>query len=409
MDSLNARERYYAVLRGEPGVRTLNWEFGYWTGTIERWYLEGLRRGAYSHPMGYPEGNAVFAEVIPWPPRIGNVHYRDLDVATALGFDPGAVRISVNWRYSPAFEPVIYEEDELTRTMLNTDGVKVRVRKNADSLPQFLAWPVYDMASWEKLKEERMSLDTLMTRFPDRWDQMGPTYRNRDFPLGVIVDGFFSLPRELIGVEHQLMLYYTDPDLFHAIGDHVANLWIAMFEEIFSKTDLDFVYFWEDMSFNTGPLISPAMFQTFCAPYYRRVTDYLKGRGVEHRFIDTDGNCWLLIPEFLKVGINGMYPFEVQSGMDVTEVRKKFPELKIIGGINKRSVAEGKAAIDAELEAKLPYMLSQGRYIPTCDHLVHPEVSWKNYEYFRRSLTRYIKKDHSKISHKELSSTASAG
>ena len=165
-----------------------------------------------------------------------------------------------------------------------------------------------------------------------------------------------------------------------------------MFEEILSKTDLDFVYFWEDMSFKNGPLISPALFRTFCAPYYKRITDFLRARGIANIFVDTDGDCWLLIPEFIDAGLSGMYPFEVQSGMDIVEVRKMHPELCIIGGLDKRAVAEGKEAIDAELDTKLPPLLTSGRYIPTCDHLVHPEISWDNYCYFRRRVREYIEK-----------------
>ena len=47
---MNVRERFLAVMGFEEGVRSLLWEFGYWAGTIRRWYGEGLPRKA-----GVPE------------------------------------------------------------------------------------------------------------------------------------------------------------------------------------------------------------------------------------------------------------------------------------------------------------------------------------------------------------------
>ena len=163
----------------------------------------------------------------------------------------------------------------------------------------------------------------------------------------------------------------------HAINQRAEQVWTAVFEEILAKTDLDYVYFWEDMSFKNGPMISPELFREYVAPYYKRLTDFLRARGIKNIFVDTDGDCWLLIPEFLKAGVPGMYPFEVQAGMDITEVRRKHPELLDHRRNRQAKVSEGKAAIDAELDAKMPFMLSQGLFIPTLDHLAHPRFRGK--------------------------------
>lgn len=60
--------------------------------------------------------------------------------------------------------------------------------------------------------------------------------------------------------------------------------------------------------------------------------------------------------------------------MNVVEVRKAFPRFQIIGGIDKRIIAEGKDALDAELDRKVPPLVNGGGYIPCCDHSV-PRMS----------------------------------
>ena len=61
---------------------------------------------------------------------------------------------------------------------------------------------------------------------------------------------------------------------------------------------------------------------------------------------------------------------------------EKYPALQILGGIDKMAIARGKAAIDAELEWKLPLMKRRGGYIVSLDHRVNPEISLENYQYF---------------------------
>jgi len=311
-------------------------------------------------------------------------------VHTALGFDEGCIQVPVIWRLYPPFAEVSLEEDDSTRLTRNADGVTVRSRKDAGSLPHPEAWPVHDRRTWEQLKEERLRLDQVDKRFLSGWEEVVRGYRQRDVPMGQVMDGFFAMPRELLGVQNQLLMYYDDPSLMRDMADHLCNLWLAMLEKIVVHIDLDLVSFFEDMAFKNGPLISPRMFDAFCAPHYRRITGFLRAHGVDTIMVDTDGNCWDLIPGFLAAGVNGLWPMEAQAGMNVAEVRKAFPNLLIVGGINKMAVAQGKEAIDAELEAKLPPLLPTGGYIPTVDHLVPPDVSWTNFCYYRQRLSEYI-------------------
>ncbi len=389
---MNAREQFHAIMSFEPGARALKWEYGYWMSTVERWFTEGLRRSPFSPPLGFPSGKGLIAQACPFPYPATNPRYKDYDIERQLGMDPGIVRIAVNWRFHPLMDERVLEESATTRTRITADGALIREKKMGDSPPQYISGAVKDRADWERLKQERFHTREVLGRFPDRWEAMGPTFRDRDFLLGVFIDGFFALPREFMLVEHQLMTYYTDPDLMHDMGRTMVEVYLAILEELFARTDLDVVYFWEDMSFKTGPLISPAMFRTFMAPYYRQVTDFLRARGVAHLFVDTDGNCWSLIPEFLACGVDGMFPFEVNAGMDIVEVRRRYPTLKVMGGLDKLRISQGPEATAAELDAKLPFMLEQGGYIPFMDHLVPPEVGWQDFGYYRRRIAEHIER-----------------
>ncbi len=152
---------------------------------------------------------------------------------------------------------------------------------------------------------------------------------------------------------------------------------------------MDLALVWEDMSYKNGPLISPAMVRDFMLPAYKRLTAFFRDRGVTIILLDTDGNCSSLLPIFIEGGITGVYPFEVNAGMDVVAVREAFPNLQMLGGINKMAVSAGQAEIDAELSARAP-ALRRGGYIPFVDHYVPPGVSWSHFLYYRRKLNDLI-------------------
>jgi uroporphyrinogen decarboxylase len=185
--------------------------------------------------------------------------------------------------------------------------------------------------------------------------------------------------------EMELLIGFIDsPKLIHRIINHLADLWSILFDRVLSEVKVDCIHVWEDMSYKNGPLISPAHFEAFLQPAYKKITEVAKSHGVEVILVDTDGDCSLLIPHFLEGGVTGLYPFEVQAGMDIRQVREAFPKLQILGGINKVEIAAGPDRIDAELERRIPGMISKGGFVPMVDHQVPPDVSWQDYLYYRK-------------------------
>jgi hypothetical protein len=79
----------------------------------------------------------------------------------------------------------------------------------------------------------------------------------------------------------------------------------------------------------------------------------------------------------------------VASGCDVVRTGKEYPELLILGGFDKRILAQGKDAIDREVDRIMPVMVKRGGYIPTCDHGVPEEVSFENYLHYRKRMLEF--------------------
>ena len=127
------------------------------------------------------------------------------------------------------------------------------------------------------------------------------------------------------------------------------------------------------------------MMREFMLPYYQSLTSFLKEHGVQIIFVDTDGDCFDLIPLFIEAGVTGMYPIEVSCGMDLMKVRRTFPRLQLMGGIPKSEIRHGRERID-EILQPVCEVLQYGGYVPFGDHLIPPEIGWENFSYYRTKL-----------------------
>ena len=372
----------------EKADRTLFWEMGYWKDTLERWYGEGLPKGP-DVTAGLKPGEGVRAESAPHKIFCPDMP-RDGDVHTYFGFDPGLVCLPINSVLEPPFERKVIEEEKGYVIYQDEYGVTKKMNKAAPSRPQYLKWPAQDRQGFEALKQRLVP--SLKDRVPPAWKELIQGYADRDHPLtlGGYPCGFYGILRFLMGEERLLLNFYDDPVLVQDFMNTLADFWIELWGQALSEIKVDAVNFWEDMAFRTGPLISPEMFKEFMLPPYQKVTSFLRSMGVTIFIVDSDGNLEKLIPLFLDAGITALFPFEVQAGNDIISIRRKYPRLQILGGIDKLKIAEGKKATDEELGSKVPFMLRSGGYIPHIDHHVHPDISWKDFIYYRTRLNEMI-------------------
>jgi uroporphyrinogen decarboxylase len=137
------------------------------------------------------------------------------------------------------------------------------------------------------------------------------------------------------------------------------------------------------MCYSGGPLISPRTFEAVLVPHYRRVVDALHRYGVDVVFVDCDGKIDKLLPLWLEVGVNCMFPVEVGTwGADPVEYRARYgKDLLMMGGFDKRILVRGGDEITAEVERLAP-LVEDGGFIPFCDHRVPPDVPLSHYLHY---------------------------
>ena len=357
---------FYAMKKNAPIIQR---EFGYYV--LDRWITEGRIK-------------------------------KDEDLGKLFGFDVnGMFNLGgLGWceaAFCPEFEVEVLEdrgEYELVRDFAGRHVLYFKGRRSG-FMPEYVSHPVTGWDDWERNVKWRLAIGA-----EGRFDALQENLqRSRDMAaqgamIGQSVVGGYMYLRSLVGPEGILYMVYDAPDLVHDIMRAWFELADAVIEHHQAQVTIDELFLAEDICYNHGALISPDMMREFLFPYYQQLITNIKRRQLDqarHLYIqiDTDGDCRPVIPLYQEIGMDHMSPFEVAAGCDVVALRKKYPQLLMRGGFDKRIIAAGKDAIDREVDRILPFMKEQGGYIPTSDHGVPEEVNFDDYVHFRARIREF--------------------
>ena len=356
---MNSLERFHATACYQPRDRIMYWGFPIRESTRNRWYTEGLTPNTDPHELfGFDRWDGIPVRADMWPPfeeetveqRGEYKIWRDAQ---------GAIRKDFKRIATPGF---------VTRSWL-----RFPVEERADFLAMRSRFDPDDGA-----------------RFPADWQHAKTRIPERDSPISWQVPGLFWTMRGWMGFENTCIAFYDKPGLVSEMVEFVTDFICRLLKNALDDQDveLDLMVISEDMSYKHAPMIGPEMCRDFLLEGYRRINDTARQFGTRYIVVDSDGYCNPLIPVWLEAGIDGIYPMEVASGVDVVELRRQYGRrLLMFGNIDKRELAKGSDAIDREVNRKIPLAL-EGGFIIGVDHAVPPDVSFENYVHYVKTLRR---------------------
>ncbi len=331
-DTLTVRERFARVMRFEPVDRLPIIEWApFWDQTLIRWEQEGLD---IHRPFSIP----AF-----------------LQIQEDLGLDPFA-------------------------------ALYTSVRKPGMPAPASHGAGIVQEHGWPALKEwlfpaPEASFDLEWARYLAQRQARGEVI------VWMVFEGFFWFPRTLFGIEDHLMAFYDEPELMHEMNQALVEWQQRVLEVMCDIITPDIMTFAEDMSYNHGPMLSRAMYDTFMHPYFQQIVPQLRERGILV-FADSDGDVTHPIEWFQSSGVQGILPLERMAGVDVQKIRADHPEWLMLGAFDKTVMHRGEAAVRSEFERLLPVMRGGG-FAPGCDHQTPPGVSLDDYRQYIRLFREY--------------------
>ncbi len=360
--ALTPRERWNRTMHYQHVDYVSHMEFGYWDELVDDWIAQGH---------------------LPQLPREPGGGYADRTVEVFFGaeqFDDFCPRLGA----MPLREAVEIERTETVRTFRDGLGVlKQEQTTGRLTIPHFLEFPIRDRATWEAFRDEFLDPDHPCRALSEAelaaGEEMSRTSTN---PVHIDFGSFIGWIRDWVGFRGLALMSADDPDLVEEMVAHLAGMALKLLPPVLERGQFDAAGGWEDICFNSGPILNPRFFAERIMPHMKPVMRLLREHGVDVIWTDCDGNILKLIPLYLEVGLNCMFPLEVNPGNDPVALKKEYGrQLLIRGGFNKFALHEGREAIVKELR-RLEPAVAEGGFVPHVDHRCPGEVSWDTYCYY---------------------------
>jgi uroporphyrinogen decarboxylase len=361
-NDLTARERFNRTMHYQQVDYVSHLEFGYWDECKDDW----MRAGHLPAAMRLPNGSI--------PDRAVEEFFGVEQFDT---FNPRTGAF-------PLREPVEIERTATTYTW--RDGLGVLREDKATgtvTIPHFLEFPIKDRASWQAFRDEFLDLEHPARALAAEELAAGEALsRSSTNPVSVYFGSFIGWIRDWIGFESLAYLSMDDPDLIEEMVAHLSAMLLQLLPPVLERGQFDAAAGWEDICYNSGPILSPRFFVGRIMPYMRPVMALLRQHGIDVIWTDCDGNILKLIPLWMEVGLNCMFPLEVHPGNDPVALKKEFGrELLIRGGFDKFTLWQGRETVLAELK-RLEPLVADGGCIPHVDHRAPAGVAWDTYCYY---------------------------
>lgn len=361
-DDLTPRERFARTMHYQQVDYVSHLEFGYWDELKEDWMRQGHLPARLRASDGRIPDRAV-------------EEFFGVEQFESYGAVIGA------WP--------LRERQEIERTAITVtyrDGLGVLRQDKAsgtETIPHFLEFPVRDRATWKAFRDEFLDLNhpaRQLTAQQLAWgEQMSRTTAN---PVSVYFGSFIGWIRDWIGFESLAYLSVDDPDLVEEMVVHLSEMLLQLLPPVLERGRFEAAAGWEDICYNSGPILNPRFFAQRIMPHMRPVMRLLRQHGIDVIWTDCDGNILKLIPLWLEVGLNCMFPLEVHPGNDPVALKKEYGrELLIRGGFDKFALWQGREAVLAELK-RLEPMVADGGFIPHVDHRAPAGVAFDTYAYY---------------------------
>jgi len=168
--------------------------------------------------------------------------------------------------------------------------------------PEFIK--LKDVTKWKEVLTipEPRSYDDLWTE--DHVKAMDAVDRNEVFAAAMVAPGIFERMHSLMGMVDCLANFHEEPEAMLELINRLADWEIEAAKIIVERQHPDAIFHHDDWGTQTRSFLSPADFEKFLFPAYKRVYGFWKQNGVEIIVHHSDSYAANLVPYMIEMGID---------------------------------------------------------------------------------------------------------
>jgi uroporphyrinogen-III decarboxylase len=134
-----------------------------------------------------------------------------------------------------------------------------------------------------------------------------------------------------------------------------------------------------DFCYNSGPMYSPKVFHDLMLPRLQEIVRLCNEHGLWYIW-RTDGWTWPVAEDLFRAsGVHAYGEIDAQAGMDLTELRREFPQLVLVGGIDCGQLLQNGAPEQIAEATRHAIEVAAPRYMVGSSNVIHSEIPAENY------------------------------
>ena len=167
--------------------------------------------------------------------------------------------------------------------------------------------------------------------------QAEETDRRESFVMPFVAPGLFEQCHHLGEIQPTLINLYEEPEAMHELIDYLTDFELQLAEEICTHLKPDGLFHHDDWGSQTSTFMSPAMFEEFYLPGYKKIYGYYKSHGVELIVHHSDSYAATFVPYMIDMGV------DIWQGVMTTNripelIEKYGGKISFMGGIDSAKV-----------------------------------------------------------------------
>lgn len=145
--------------------------------------------------------------------------------------------------------------------------------------------------------------------------------------IGLFGGNLFEVGQFLYRIDGFLMLLAGEPEKAHKFLDKLVELHLSNLEKYLGAVGpyIDIISFGDDLGMQTGPQISPAMYQEFFKPRHKAMWTKAKELADVKVMLHSCGGIRGLLPDLIEAGMDAVNPVQITcAGMDAEGLKREF-------------------------------------------------------------------------------------
>lgn len=162
--------------------------------------------------------------------------------------------------------------------------------------------------------------------------------------------------------------------------------WNVIVVQRLQELGFDYVWAFDDIASDSGPLISPRVYREFVLPKLRKAVEVIDIPWIYH----SDGNLSPVLDDLASLGMNALHPIQPDV-MDIYEVKRRIGDrIGLVGNIDMILMANGTPdEVSAQVRERIRTLAPDGGYLISSSNSITDYLKEENVRAMRDTINQY--------------------